>query len=366
MDTGDKIMVWGDYLSFEHGKPMKYSDSADGDVPVFGANGQIGTSRLPPLCRIPSFIIGRKGTSRGVHYSSVPFSVNDAAFYALPLTDKVDLKWAYFKFLTYQIHRIGRGSFVPSTNRNELYQIPVDLPPIETQRRVVAVLEAVEKQIQINTEINGNLLRQAQTLYKARCIDLIPFGGSVPTGWHQGTTSEVLEFHDSRRSPLSSRDRASLAKVYPYYGAASILDYVDRYLFDGIYLLMGEDGTVTDCAGYPILQYVEGKFWVNNHAHILSGQNGFSVELLYLLLSQTNVASVVTGGVQPKISQANLKKVPILIPSGEELDLMDRQIQPIFIHIRNLMAENNRLTAIHETLLPKLMSGEVDVSRVVL
>lgn len=140
------------------------------------------------------------------------------------------------------------------------------------------------------------------------------------------------------------------------------MDYVDRYLFDGIYLLLGEDGTVVDDKGFPVLQYVEGKFWVNNHAHIITGKNGFTVELLYLLFSLTNVKSIVTGAVQPKISQANLNKVPVLIPDTDELKSFDTIIQPFFAQIRNLRAENDRLATTRDTLLPKLMSGEIDVS----
>lgn len=142
------------------------------------------------------------------------------------------------------------------------------------------------------------------------------------------------------------------------------MDYVDRYLFDGIYLLLGEDGTVVDSKGFPILQYVEGKFWVNNHAHIITGKNGYTVELLYLLFSLTSVQSIVTGAVQPKISQANLNKVPVVIPSEEELKALDTMIQPLFAQIRNLRCENDRLTALRDTLLPKLMNGEIDVSEV--
>lgn len=142
------------------------------------------------------------------------------------------------------------------------------------------------------------------------------------------------------------------------------MDYVDRYLFDGIYLLLGEDGTVVDSKGFPILQYVEGKFWVNNHAHIITGKNGFSVELLYLLFSLTNVQSIVTGAVQPKISQANLNKVSVVIPSEDELQSFDSVIQPLFAQMRNLRAENNRLAKTRNTLLPMLMSGELDVSAI--
>lgn len=210
--------------------------------------------------------------------------------------------------------------------------------------------------------INKNLFEQARALYKDRYIDLSPFDGNIPVGWHAGTVSEIIELHDSKRIPLSSREREKLDKIYPYYGATSVMDYVDRYLFDGIYLLLGEDGTVVDDKGFPILQYVEGKFWVNNHAHIITGKNGFTVELLYLLFSLTSVKAIVTGAVQPKISQANLNKVPVLIPDANELDSFDRIIQPFFAQIRNLRAENDRLATTRDTLLPKLMSGELDVS----
>ncbi len=190
------------------------------------------------------------------------------------------------------------------------------------------------------------------------------FDGVMPDTWHLGTVSEIIDLYDSKRIPLSNRERANLAKIYPYYGATSVMDYVDRYLFDGIYLLLGEDGTVVDSRGFPILQYVEGKFWVNNHAHIITGKNGFSVELLYLLFSLTSVQSIVTGAVQPKISQTSLNKVSVVIPSAEELKAFDEIIQPLFVQIRNLRAENNNLISTRDTLLPKLMSGELDVSNV--
>jgi type I restriction enzyme S subunit len=213
---------------------------------------------------------------------------------------------------------------------------------------------------------NKNLEQQARTLYKDRFIDISQFDGVLPDDWRLGTVFEIIELHDSKRIPLSNRERADLAKIYPYYGATSVMDYVDRYLFDGIYLLIGEDGTVVNSKGFPILQYVEGKFWVNNHAHIITGKNGFSVELLYLLFSLTSVQSIVTGAVQPKINQANLNKIPVIIPSESELKEFDASIQPFFAQIRNLRAENDRLIITRDTLLPKLMSGELDISNLAL
>lgn len=249
-------------------------------------------------------------------------------------------------------------------NIKTLVDMPIPFLKEDEMRKIVTILEAIDRKIECNQQINDNLLWQAQALYKDRFIDLKPFNGKMPPDWQLGTVSEIIELHDSKRIPLSSRERANLTKIYPYYGATSVMDYVDRYLFDGIYLLLGEDGTVVDDKGFPILQYVEGKFWVNNHAHIITGKNGFTVETLYLLFSLTNVRSIVTGAVQPKISQANLNNVSVVIPSKAELSTFNSIVQPIFSQIRNLRAESDRLTSTRDILLPRLMSGEIDAANI--
>lgn len=136
----------------------------------------------------------------------------------------------------------------------------------------------------------------------------------------------------------------------------------DEYIFDGKYLLLGEDGTVVDDSGYPILQYVWGKFWVNNHAHILTGCLGHSVESLLLLFKRTPIKSIVTGAVQPKISQANLRSVQVVVPPHNEMDDFNKLIDPLFDQIRQNQDQNKALAALRDTLLPRLMSGEIDVS----
>jgi len=281
--------------------------------------------------------------------------------------DMTDGDYLYYLICSPLVRDPAIKSMVGSSGRQRVQtdvvqNLEIDVPDLDTQRRIGGLLKSLDDKIAINNAINKNLLEQVRALYKDRFIDLMPFGGSMPSDWHLGTVSEIIELHDSKRIPLSSRERAELDKIYPYYGATSVMDYVDRYLFDGIYLLLGEDGTVVDGQGFPILQYVEGKFWVNNHAHIITGKNGFTVELLYLLFSLTNVQSIVTGAVQPKISQANLNKVPIVIPSEAELKAFDESIQPFFAEIRNLRAENDRLATVRDSMLPRLMSGELDVS----
>ncbi|MGJ4851630.1 restriction endonuclease subunit S [Bacillota bacterium Meth-B3] len=200
--------------------------------------------------------------------------------------------------------------------------------------------------------VNNHLAQMAQAIWSER------FGGLEPNG----ALGDIIELFDFKRIPLSGNQRDKMEKIYPYYGAATLMDYVDDYLFDGVYLLLGEDGTVIDDLGFPTLQYVWGKFWVNNHAHVLQGRNGFTVESLYTLLKQTSVTSIVTGAVQPKINQANLKALAVVVPSEEEMQEFDNLIAPLFAQIRENSDENRRLAELRDVLLPKLMSGELSVT----
>ena len=351
----------GDIITFQRGYDLPKTSMNEGKYPVIGSNGIIGYHNKYTT-ESPSISIGRSGNvGKPFIYYGKTWSHNTTLY--IKEFKGCDPVFIYYFLKTLDLAKYAGGSAVPTLNRNHIHSLSVCVPPESVdQQKIGNMLKTLDDMIAINNAVNKNLEQQAQALYKNRFIDMNPFNGVMPMDWHQGTVSEIIELHDSKRIPLSSRERANLAKVYPYYGATSIMDYVDRYLFDGIYLLLGEDGTVTDSKGFPILQYVYGKFWVNNHAHIITGKNGFSVELLYLLFSLTSVQSIITGAVQPKISQTNLNKIPVTIPSKEELQTLDATIQPIFAQIRNLRDENEELAATRDALLPKLMSGELDVS----
>ena len=142
------------------------------------------------------------------------------------------------------------------------------------------------------------------------------------------------------------------------------MDYVDDFLFDGVYVLTGEDGSVIDSGGHPVVQYVWGQFWVNNHAHVLRGRNEISEEYLYLLLQQVNIQAFVTGAVQPKLSQKNLKAVPIVFPSPSVCGAFSYLIGPVFEKLRDNEEKTGLLADQRDALLPKLLSGEVGVREV--
>lgn len=261
------------------------------------------------------------------------------------------------------LQSIVTGSAQPKFNKTNFKELLVPVPPIEIQNKIALMLSILDRKIELNQKINENLKQQGQALFQQSCP--YSLADELPLGWRIGTVGEIIELHDSKRIPLSGAVRVKMEKkIYPYYGAASLMDYVDNYIFDGKYLLLGEDGTVVDDAGYPILQYVWGKFWVNNHAHILTGKLGFNVESLYLLFKQTPVKSIVTGAVQPKISQANLRSVQVIIPPREVLENLNRQIEPLFTFIRLNDEQNKTLTKLRDAILPKLMSGEIDLQEV--
>lgn len=243
--------------------------------------------------------------------------------------------------------------------------LELNLPDLITQKKIGRILSSLDDKIELNNRINKNLEEQAQALFKSWFVDFEPFGGVMPSDWRYGKVDDIIEIHDSRRKPLSGSQREKMEnKKYPYYGATSIMDYVDNYIFEGKYLLLAEDGSVSDDNGYPILQYVWGKFWVNNHAHILTGKKGFNVESLYLLMKNTSIKSVITGAVQPKISQGNLCSLKVLIPSELIMNKFNLIIEPLFKLIRANIENNQILAQLRDTLLPKLMSGEIDVDKV--
>jgi type I restriction enzyme, S subunit len=123
---------------------------------------------------------------------------------------------------------------------------------------------------------------------------------------------DLIVNFDSKRRPLSKMVREKMKGTYPYYGAASIFDYVNDYIFDGEYILLGEDGTVLNTDGTPILQLTKGKFWANNHTHVLrNNERLIDFKYLYYLLKNTVFSEIVTGAVQQKISQGQMNALVV-------------------------------------------------------
>lgn len=266
----------------------------------------------------------------------------------------------------YNLLGTANGATVAHVNLPTIRNLKLELPDLEFQHRIATILSRYDSLIE-NYQKQIKLLEEAaQRLYKEWFVDL-RFPGhentkivdGVPEGWVKKKIGDIVIYYDKQRKPLSSMQRMNMEKIYPYYGAASLMDYVDDYLFDGVYLLFGEDGTVITPDNYPVLQYVWGKFWVNNHAHVLRGNDDISTEFLYSMFKEMSIADVVTGAAQPKISQGRLSEKKVIMPSMELVMIWSNATKSYFDSIRKMTDEIRLLTEARDRLLPKLMSGEI-------
>jgi type I restriction enzyme S subunit len=162
----------------------------------------------------------------------------------------------------------------------------------------------------------------------------------LPVEWND--LIELVEILDSKRKPISKSQRIS--GIYPYYGANGVQDYVNDYLFDGTYLLIGEDGSVINEDGSPVINWATGKIWVNNHAHILAEKTNTSLRYLYYYLSTIDVRKIVKGNI-PKITQQDLRRIQIPIPYPNDPEKSLKIQQEIVRVLDGLSEQNKALTS---------------------
>ena len=245
----------------------------------------------------------------------------------------------------------------PSITPDVIMDMDISLPPLPEQKAIAEVLSSLDDKIDLLTRQNKTLEDLAQAYFRKWFIE------DASDEWEVGKLGDYIEIHDSKRVPLSKieREKMKSGTLYPYYGAATIMDYVNDYIFDGEYILMGEDGTVETEDGYPILQYATGKFWVNNHAHVLTAKSPFNNYFIWFFLKQCNISGIVTGAVQPKINQENLKNIDIPIPDLTLINSANQFFANIFAKILNNLEQIKTFQKLRDTLLPKLISGEIRV-----
>lgn len=280
-----------------------------------------------------------------------------------------------------QIQNNKVGAIQQHFNVHSAEEMLIFLPDITEQEKIAKTIVALNGKIENNFSVCVELEAMAKTLYdywftqfdfpdengKPYCSS----GGEmvwndqlkreIPKGWQVSSIGSVTRNYDSKRVPLSQNKRDIMKGGIPYYGATGIMDYVNRHIFDGQYVLIAEDGSVMDVKGNPIVQMIWGKTWVNNHAHVLQGCNGYSNELLYLLLQHIPVVKIMTGSIQKKINQDNLNSYNIPQIPDPISQAFYENVKPMFEKIQSLQDENDELTKLRDWLLPVLMNGQATV-----
>lgn len=194
---------------------------------------------------------------------------------------------------------------------SELRQVTFPCPPLSEQRRIVAILDEAFEDIataKANAEKN---LKNARELFESHAKTLFSNGAA---SWPIKTLDQISTNLDSKRVPITKSDR--VAGAYPYYGASGIVDYVADYIFDGDSLLISEDGANLLARSTPIAFSVSGRYWVNNHAHILKFAHIATQRFVEFFLDSIPLDDYVTGAAQPKLNQKALNSIPIPIPDA--------------------------------------------------
>lgn len=300
---------------------------------------------------------------------------------------KVNDALADYRFLYYWLKnnyenlRTLSAGVRKNLNADDIKNFPFPENSLPEQEKIADILSVVDDKIELNSKICSELEAMAKTLYDYWFVQFDfpdengkPYrtsGGEmvwneqlkreIPKGWEVTNIGKITANFDSRRIPLSQNERNSMKGDIPYYGATGVMDYVDQFIFDGQYVLIAEDGSVMDDDGHPIVQMIWGKTWVNNHAHVLEGCNGYSNELLYFVLKDIPVIKIMTGSIQKKINQDNLNNYKIPQIPHEIANQFTSILKTIFSKLRAIEIENSELTKLRDWLLPMLMNGQAKV-----
>ena len=264
------------------------------------------------------------------------------------------------------------GAATPIINKTAFSEVEIAAPPLETQRRIASILGAYDDLIEVNRRRIAVLEEMARGLFEEWFVrfrfpghEAVPIldtpDGPLPEGWQRVPFGTVADNFDRLRKPLSGQQRLGMSGPYPYYGAAKVFDYIDSYIFEGLHLLIAEDGSVITPDGFPVLQLADGKFWVNNHAHVVKGCGDVSTEYLYLALSRQPIQGYITGAAQPKITQANLNRIVITVAKKSLMTQFSTIASTLFSLALSLQNANERLAASRDLLLPRLIAGQLSV-----
>ena len=357
-----KTYRMGDLFTLEYGKPIDDKDSLDGPAPVFGTNGQIGTSHLTPLCGHPSVILGRKGAYRGVHFSEKPFSVIDTAFYIEPISDVFDIKWLYYKLLTYDINSMDSGSAIPSTDRYQIYSLPIEVPPIGIQKQIVRVLDSLNDKIALNNRINHNLEDFLLSLYgrllDSQCgsstigqVSERVYSGGTPdtknSDYWGGTINWLSSGETSNHFIIDTEKRITENGVLH-----SSTKFASKY---DVVIASAGQGNTRGQTSMTLLDTCINQSVIVIHANTYEAPIVFcSLANRYDELRAISDASSIRGSLTTKMISA------LEIPVFPEADTFKFASQAKYIidQIENNLRENHSLKAMRDSLLPRLMSGE--------
>ncbi len=397
--------TWGEEISLEYGKALRDYDVAHGKYRVFGSNGAVGWT-AQPLAPGPGVILGRKGAYRGVEYSLDPFFVIDTAYYVVPKTD-LDMRWLYYAIKHYKLGEIDDGSPVPSTTRAAVYIQDLEVPPLAEQRAIAHILGTLDDKIELNRRMNETLEAMARALFKSWFVDFDPVRakmegrdtglpkeiadlfpdsfedselGEIPRGWYVSILGDVVETIKGRsyKSEELAESNTALVTLKSFargggYRPDGLKSFTGTYrpeqiVNPGELVIACTDVTqAAEVIGRPVLvraspvhkalvasldtMIVRPRFTsiTRSFLYFLMGTQEF-VDHTYAHTTGTTVLHLAKGAVP---------SYKFVCPTAAAARVFDNLACSVLDHIQSNEQHSRTLSTIRDTLLPKLISGEL-------
>ena len=331
----------------------------DGSINTNGLKSVDAEDAYKYILQENDIVFARTGASTGKTYFYQPQdgTLVYAGFLIKFSIDPQKVNPRLLKYITHSqeyynwVHSFDTGGTRGNINAVTFANMPITLPDRATQDKIVAILSSLDDKIELNRRINTNLEQQAQALYKSWFVDFEPFGGKMPEDWREGTLGEIMTItsgkHPKNRVSIKTKD-----VNIPIVGAADIIGYTNEMLYSTPILIIGRVGT------HGIVQRLSTKCWPSDNTLVIQTKY---YEMCYQLLKQIDYKKLNRGSTQPLITQTDIKGVEIIIPPIEILEEYENRVSILFHSINNYDIENSTLSALRDTLLAKLMSGEIDV-----
>ena len=365
----------GDIFKLSSGstKPAKMLSEQGGkfQFPVYGGNGITGYSKVSN-CKGKAIVIGRVGEYCGItRFVASPLWVTDNALYTKGFHIDVDRV-----FLTLLIQHFDLSSLRSKGGQPLISQVPINslslpLPPLKEQQAIAEVLtdvddlisslqKLIDKKRAIKTASMQQLLTGKTRLpgfgedmgYKQTEI------GVIPEDWGVERLEHAAQFLDEKRIPIKQVDRAKMRGGIPYYGASGIVDYVNDYIFDEELILLGEDGENILSRHTPLAFKVTGKFWVNNHAHVMRPTSRYSIDYLTAYLASLDYSILNSGTAQPKLNKQTCYRISILCPPLEEQQAIAKVLTDMDDEISALQKRLEKTRQLKQGMMQELLTGK--------
>ncbi|WP_392561764.1 restriction endonuclease subunit S [Orbus sturtevantii] len=339
----------------QRGFDLPKSEMNAGVYPVVMSNGVNGFHNAFQA-KAPGVVTGRSGTIGNIHYIDVDYWPHNTSLWVTNFYKNVPL-FIYYLYIKLDIKKFGTGSGVPTLNRNDVHDQLVAFPKDEKEQTAIGnyfqKLDSLINQHQQKHDKLSNIKKaMLEKMFpkQGETIPEIRFKG-FSDEWKETVLSEIVNKYDNLRIAVTTKDR--IAGIIPYYGANGIQDYVEGYTHDGEYILLAEDGA-NDLKHYPI-HYVNGKVWVNNHAHVLKAKEDNSNIFLKYALNNVDFEPFLVGGGRAKLNAGVMMNLELIISTDTEEQLaIGNYFQKLDALINQHQQQITKLNNIKQACLSKM------------